>query len=128
ALAARTYDLAAYLEGAGSLADATNLPGLASEAGPDGDRPVAVHHFCQSATRLNAGDRVDRLLQGCGADTRAVEGGMCCGFGGQTSMLAPEMSQQILRRKLAAAQDTGAPVLVTDNPGCLLHMRGGADA
>jgi len=118
ALAPHVYDLASYLDVQGGVFEG---PSGVSEA-------VAVHHFCQSATRLKAGDRVDRLVSACGADARTVEGGMCCGFGGLTSLTAPEMSQHILRRKLDAAESTGAPVLVTDNPGCLLHLRGGADA
>lgn len=24
--------------------------------------------------------------------------------------------------------DSGAPILVTDNPGCIMHLRGGMDA
>jgi L-lactate dehydrogenase complex protein LldF len=120
ALAARTYDLAAYLDGpAPPNADAFTAS----------DEAVAVHRFCQSQTRMGAGDRVDRLLSGlCGVDARPIEGGVCCGFGGQTSMVAPEMSELVLERKLGAAGETGADVIVTDNPGCLIHLRGGADA
>ena len=38
------------------------------------------------------------------------------------------MSAGILGRKLANVRETGARTLVTDNPGCVLHLRGGADA
>ena len=31
-------------------------------------------------------------------------------------------------RKLDDAEATGARVLVTDNQGCIMHLRGGADA
>jgi Fe-S oxidoreductase len=33
-----------------------------------------------------------------------------------------------MNRKLDNAQATGAPVLVTDNQGCIMHLRGGCDA
>ena len=34
----------------------------------------------------------------------------------------------VLERKLANVRRSRARVLLTDNPGCLLHLRGGADA
>ncbi|MSQ42139.1 MAG: 4Fe-4S dicluster domain-containing protein [Dehalococcoidia bacterium] len=120
-LAGRVQDLASYLDGPARL-PAGSLTGGAPGA-------VAVHRFCQSATRLGAGDRVERLLRDlCGVETRPVAGGACCGFGGLTSLGAPELSALVLERKLDAAEETGASVLVTDNPGCLLQLRGGVDA
>ncbi|HWP29288.1 MAG TPA: heterodisulfide reductase-related iron-sulfur binding cluster, partial [Chloroflexota bacterium] len=51
-----------------------------------------------------------------------------CGFGGFTSLEHPAVARQIAARKLASVGATGAAVLVTDNPGCLLHLRGAAAA
>jgi Fe-S oxidoreductase len=56
------------------------------------------------------------------------EASVCCGFGGSTSLARPEVSAAILQRKLASADETGVRTLLTDNPGCVLHMRGGAHA
>jgi len=53
---------------------------------------------------------------------------VCCGFGGATSIEHGEVSERILNNKLNNAESTGATVLVTDNPGCLMHLRGGVDA
>jgi L-lactate dehydrogenase complex protein LldF len=33
-----------------------------------------------------------------------------------------------MNRKLDNAQKTGAPCVVTDNQGCIMHLRGGCDA
>ncbi len=33
-----------------------------------------------------------------------------------------------MNRKLDNAAATGAPVVVTDNQGCIMHLRGGCDA
>ena len=33
-----------------------------------------------------------------------------------------------MNRKLDDAEATEAPVLVTDNQGCIMHLRGGCDA
>lgn len=40
----------------------------------------------------------------------------------------PEVAREIVARKLDNVAQTEAAVLVTDNPGCLLHLRGAADA
>jgi Fe-S oxidoreductase len=34
----------------------------------------------------------------------------------------------VLERKLANVEATGADLLITDNPGCLTHLKGGLDA
>ncbi len=33
-----------------------------------------------------------------------------------------------MNRKLDNATATGAPMIVTDNQGCIMHLRGGCDA
>jgi iron-sulfur cluster protein len=56
----------------------------------------------------------------------ASEEETCCGFGGTYSAKFPEISAEILSKKLADAQRTGAQILVTECPGCVLQLRGGA--
>jgi Fe-S oxidoreductase len=56
------------------------------------------------------------------------EADVCCGFGGSTSLDHPEVARWIVDRKLANALATGAQLLVSDNPGCILHLRGAAHA
>lgn len=53
---------------------------------------------------------------------------VCCGFGGSTSIEHSDVSERIMNNKLNNAESTGATVLVADNPGCLMHLRGGVDA
>jgi Fe-S oxidoreductase len=38
------------------------------------------------------------------------------------------VARGIATRKLENVRSTGAAVLATDNPGCVLHLRGAADA
>lgn len=57
-----------------------------------------------------------------------LEESVCCGFGGSTSLTHPEVAAEILKRKLDNVISTGTKVLVTDNPGCIMHLRGGIDA
>jgi len=50
---------------------------------------------------------------------------LCCGSAGIYNVLQPEMSTALLDRKMEQVKATGADVVVTANPGCLLQMRWG---
>jgi len=49
----------------------------------------------------------------------------CCGSAGTYNITKPEMSDQILKCKLDAVRASGAEILVTSNPGCLLQLKKG---
>ncbi|MGA7671039.1 MAG: heterodisulfide reductase-related iron-sulfur binding cluster [Nitrolancea sp.] len=53
------------------------------------------------------------------------ESSLCCGSAGVYNLLQPEMSQQLLERKLGNALSTGAEVIVSANPGCMLQLSSG---
>ncbi|WEV59177.1 (Fe-S)-binding protein [Bifidobacterium sp. ESL0728] len=48
----------------------------------------------------------------------------CCGFGGMFSMKMPEVSQEMVNEKVADVQSTGAQVLISCDPGCLMNIGG----
>jgi len=50
----------------------------------------------------------------------------CCGFGGTFSIEWPEVAARILDWKLEALDQTSSEILASDNPGCLMHIAGGA--
>jgi L-lactate dehydrogenase complex protein LldF len=122
-LAGRTYDLISYL---------TTGPGrLPAGALDDGDRtPVTVHRFCQSSNTLQRRDAVERFLRDvAGVEVVPLpEAEVCCGFGGSTSIRNPALAAGVLDRKLGCVDRTDAAILITDNPGCVLHLRGGIHA
>jgi len=53
------------------------------------------------------------------------ESALCCGSAGIYNLLQPEMSSTLLERKLNNASKTGAPVIVSANPGCMLQLKSG---
>ena len=53
------------------------------------------------------------------------EADACCGSAGTYNIERPEMSDLILKRKLDNIAASGAQVLVTGNPGCLLQLKKG---
>jgi glycolate oxidase iron-sulfur subunit len=50
----------------------------------------------------------------------------CCGSAGIYNVIQPEMAGELLDRKLKHIRTTGAPVVATANPGCLLQIQNGA--
>ena len=70
-----------------------------------------------------------RLLQAIGCAVGEMsEADRCCGFGGLFSLRLSEVSNAMTAEKLRQAAQTGAAVLVTADPGCLLQIRGLAAA
>ena len=51
---------------------------------------------------------------------------LCCGSAGVYNITQTEASLELLADKMRHAQSTGAPTIVTANPGCLLQLRTGA--
>jgi L-lactate dehydrogenase complex protein LldE len=49
----------------------------------------------------------------------------CCGFGGSFAVRLPEVSSQILEKKLQNVEATGAACLVACDAGCLMQIGGG---
>ncbi len=94
------------------------------------DVTVTYHDSCQSCNclglRLEARHIIQNML---GLELREMpQSDVCCGFGGSTSLEHGEVAERLLENKLNNAESTGAMVLVADNPGCLMHLRGGVDA
>jgi Fe-S oxidoreductase len=119
-LADRTLDLLSFVDRVAS-------PPALEKA--ESDRLVTYHSFCQSTNVLGIGDIGPRLLRLAGVPlVELPEATVCCGFGGATSIDYPEVGQRIVERKLENVRSTGAQILCTDNPGCMLHLRGSAEA
>jgi glycolate oxidase iron-sulfur subunit len=55
-----------------------------------------------------------------------AESELCCGSAGIYNLLEPEMADRLLERKLDRIVETGARVMVTANPGCMLQIAKGA--
>jgi iron-sulfur cluster protein len=87
---------------------------------------VAYHSPCHLCRSLNVTREPRELLQTSGLNyAPCKDEDVCCGFGGSYSLEFPEISSEILHQKLEHVENTGADVLVTDCPGCVLQLRGG---
>lgn len=92
--------------------------------------PATYHDSCQSFNCLGLQDEGRRALRELAGIEVAemAESSVCCGFGGSFSVDHPDVAERVLNRKLKNIDATNAPLVVTDNPGCIMHLRGGLDA
>ncbi|MGB2711734.1 MAG: (Fe-S)-binding protein [Conexibacter sp.] len=85
---------------------------------------VSYHDSCHMLRELRIHDAPRRLLEASGATIRPLQRpDLCCGFGGTFAVRQPEISLAMADDKLGSS----APVLVTADPGCLMHLRGRAE-
>ncbi len=116
--AAKVRDLSEYLA---ELA--------ASDEGPRGARhplevTVAYHDACHlgHAQRIKQPPRdLLRAIPGLQL-AELADGGTCCGSAGVYNLLQPEAAGQLGARKAEAVLATGAPLVVSANPGCSLQI------
>lgn len=96
-----------------------------------GDMPVSVTYqepcHLAHAQRITGAPR--RLLRGVpGLELREMrESALCCGSAGIYNVTHPQAAGKLLNRKLDNAEKTGAEVIATANPGCLLQLRAGVE-
>ena len=82
---------------------------------------ISYHDSCHMLRELHIADAPRRLLEASGATIRPLpRPDLCCGFGGTFAVRQPEISLAMADDKLGGS----APVLVTADPGCLMHLRG----
>jgi len=105
------------------LLEGGRLP-LPSGEGRGGGMKVAYHDSCQSLRQLGLKAEPRRVLELAGYETVDLPDiANCCGFGGTFSVDWPQVADRLAEWKLDAIAKTGATVVASDNPGCLMHIR-----
>ena len=85
---------------------------------------VAWQAPCTLQHGQRIGGRVEALLEAAGCTlTPTREPKLCCGSAGTYSLLQPELSHELRRRKLAALLEADPQMIATANIGCLEHLR-----
>jgi glycolate oxidase iron-sulfur subunit len=90
-------------------------------------RAVTYHDACHLAhpQRVTRPPRdLVRAVAGA-AFVELPESDVCCGSAGSYNLTEPEMADRLQRRKTENILKTGADVVVTTNPGCLMQIRAG---
>jgi L-lactate dehydrogenase complex protein LldE len=116
-LAGRTYEFTEYL---------VDVLGI-TDCGAHWNGPITYHPTCHLHRGLGVDRQPRALLEHVvGADVRELpEAEDCCGFGGVFSIEHPELSAEMLSRKIANLETTRSPTLLVCDTGCLMHIQGG---
>ncbi len=97
---------------------------------PQGSFPhrVAYQASCHLKNAMGVADAPKRLLRQVPGLTllEMPDEARCCGSAGIYNLTHPEMSEALLRRKMADLPP-GTEVVATGNPGCLLQLMHGAE-
>jgi glycolate oxidase iron-sulfur subunit len=111
-LAERTFDASEFLLSQG-------LAGLL-EGSSGIEKTVAYHDACHLAHGQQITQEPRELLAAIpGAGLKELpESSMCCGSAGTYNLTQPKLARQLLERKWANFETTGADFLVSGNPGC----------
>jgi glycolate oxidase iron-sulfur subunit len=118
AFAERVRDLSEILVELGPVAPRHPLPLVA-----------AYHDACHLAHAQGVRTQPRQLLADIpGLEVREIaDPEICCGSAGVYNVLNPEPARELGDRKAAAVLATGAKVLVTANPGCLMQVASALD-
>ena len=98
---------------------------------PAGDAPARVVTYHESC-HLAHGQKITaqpRQLLNLVPNLKLVElpeSNWCCGSAGIYNIVQPDMANQLLERKLKHIKSTGATIVASGNPGCLLQLINGA--
>lgn len=113
-VASKVRDVAEFLHG---------LPGL--RPGKSLNLRVAYHDACHLLNGQGVQAEPRQLIR----DIPGVEwvdlheAEVCCGSAGSYNLTEPELAGRLAARKAGNVMATGADVLVTGNPGCILQIR-----
>jgi L-lactate dehydrogenase complex protein LldE len=115
-LASRTYELTSF------LVDVLGIQRV--DASFEG--AVTYHDACSGLRELGIRAQPRKLLESIGGLTLVELSGadVCCGFGGTFAVKYADISNAIVSEKAKAVADSGAPMLLAGDMGCLMNMAG----
>jgi L-lactate dehydrogenase complex protein LldE len=117
ALADRTFEFSEYI---------VDVLGV-TDLGARWDGKLTYHASCHPTRHLGL-DRQPLALLAAVRQAEIValpDAEDCCGFGGVFSIKHPELSAEMLKRKISNLELSTAPTLVVTETGCRMHIAGG---
>ena len=94
---------------------------------PTEEKTVAYHeacHLCHGQKITSQPRAVLRAIPGLRL-VELTESTWCCGSAGIYNLIQPEMANDLLDRKVKYIRHSGAEIVATGNPGCLLQIQNG---
>lgn len=115
-LAARTWELTSF------LVDVLGITKVDSTF----SGTVTYHDSCSGLRELGVRSQPRKLLASMEGVTlvEMAESDVCCGFGGTFAVKYSDISNAIVEAKAKHVAETGAPILLAGDLGCLMNMAG----
>ncbi len=89
-------------------------------------RSVTFHDPCHLKRGMGVSAEPREIIKRFGYELLEMkEADRCCGFSGSFSFRYPDLSEEILNRKVKNALSSGAEAVVTSCPGCIMQLRSG---
>lgn len=116
-LVSRTYELTEYL---------VDVLGV-TKVGARFEGRITYHDACHGLRFLGLEQQARTLLNGVAkAEIVPLQGcDECCGFGGLFAVKMADISESMLKRKVAAIEASGADLVVLGDVSCMLQIAGG---
>jgi L-lactate dehydrogenase complex protein LldE len=97
-----------------------------TDVGASFEGKVTYHESCHISRALGISSQPRKLIASVkGAQIVELSSATaCCGFGGEFSVSFPEISKALVSDKATNFINTGADVLLLNEPGCLLNISG----
>jgi glycolate oxidase iron-sulfur subunit len=108
------------------LVDELGFQGAArARPGPDRDKVVTYHDPCHLGRAQGLREEPRELLANAeGVVLKEMKNPCaCCGLGGGLSLSNYELSMSIAKRKAVNVRDSGADIVATACPGCMVQLR-----
>ncbi len=87
---------------------------------------VTYHDACHLAHPQQITLEPRKLVRGRASHfVELPESDVCCGSAGSYNLTEPEMAERLQERKVENILKTGAKIVVTTNPGCILQIQAG---
>ena len=120
---ARVRDVHELLAAAGPAAGS----GVGSGAGGGARIKVAYDAPChlQHAQRIVDPPLAVLRALGSAETVPLIDSDQCCGSAGIFNLVRPDVAMRVLAPKLARIAESGAAIVATGNPGCLMQIGGG---
>ncbi|MBI3848920.1 MAG: 4Fe-4S dicluster domain-containing protein [Verrucomicrobia bacterium] len=104
-----------------------NAPQLSTLHSPLSTVPVTYHDACHLAHAQRITKPPRELVRAVAGKNliELAESDVCCGSAGSYNLTEPEMAERLQKRKIDNILKTGAQIVVTTNPGCILQIQAG---
>jgi len=106
----------------------TKKSGLCEKISGTAQGRIGLHTSCHTVRELKSPSGPRQIMERIsGIELIEVGADVCCGFGGLFCVKFKPIADAIARTRLEMFLDKGVDTIVSNDPGCIMHLRGEAE-